>query len=116
MAAEQILLTNIPALATRDMLTDGDQGESDRRFIYQDGVMTYAIQASAVGMVYSIRSQHRTIVPRCAVEAGATTGVFPNMTEKGVQVVVFAGEKIVFEVRETSNVATTDLMLSIETP
>lgn len=114
--AEQILLTNLAALATADMLVDGDQGESDARWIQRDGMMTYAIHASAVGIVLSIRSQNRTIAPRQAVEAGATTGVFPNMTEKGVQVAVFAGEKIVFEVRETSNVATTDIMLSVDVP
>lgn len=116
MASEQIILSNLAALSTADLMVDGDQGESDRRFVPENGVMTYAVHASAVGIVYSIRSQFRTIAPRQAVEAGATTGVFPNMTEKGIQVAVFGGEKIVFEVRETANVATTDIMLSIDTP
>lgn len=116
MSAENILNSNIAALATEDMLVDGDQGESDRRFVSQDGVMTYAIVANAVGIVLAIRSQYRNIAPRQTVEAGGTTGVFPNMTEKGIQVPVFAGEKLVFEVRETANVATTDIMLSIDTP
>lgn len=116
MAAEQILLSNLAALTTADMMVDGDQGESDRRFVAADGIMTYAIHANAVGIVLAVRSQYRTIAPRQAVEAGATTGVFPNMTEKGVQAQVFAGEKLIFEVRETANVATTDIMLSIDTP
>lgn len=116
MAAENILLSNLAALTTADMMVDGDQGESDRRFCAADGRMTYAIHASAVGIVLAIRSQFRTIAPRQSVEAGATTGVFPNMTEKGISVDVFAGEKLIFEVRETANVATTDIMLSIDTP
>lgn len=114
MAAENILLSNIPANATRDMLTDGDQGESDARFVAFDGTLTYAIVASAVGIVLTVRSQFRIIAPRQTVEAGGTTGVFPNLTEKAVQVQVGAGEKLIFEVRETAAVATTDIMLSLD--
>lgn len=116
MSAENILLTNMPANVRRDMLVDGDQGESDRRFVGSDGVATYAIVANAVGITLAIRSQYRNIAPLQTVEAGGTTGVFPNMTEKGIQVPVYAGEKLVFEVRETAGVATTDVMLSIDTP
>lgn len=116
MAAENILLSNLGANARADMLVDGDVGESDRRFVQADGVATYAIVASAVGIQLTIRSQNRIISPRHNVEAGGTTGVFPNMTEKGVQVEVFQGEKLVFEVQETAGVATTDIMLSIDTP
>lgn len=116
MAAEFIMLSNLAALATADMMVDGDQGESDRRFVAQDGMATYAIHASAVGIVLAIRSQYRTIAPRQTVEAGATTGVFPNLEQKGIVVPVFAGEKLIFEVRETANVATTDIMLAIDTP
>lgn len=116
MAAENLLITNLAALATRDILADSDEGESDARFVQFDGFMTYAIHASAVGIELTIRSQRRIIAPRNVVEAGATTGVFPNIREKGVQVPVFAGEKLVFELRETANVATTDVMLSIDVP
>lgn len=114
--AENILLSNIAANATADMMVDGDQGESDARWIQQDGVMTYAIVADAVGIVLTVRSQRRIIAPRQTVEAGGTLGVFPNITDKAVQVPVFAGEKIVFEVRETSGVATTDIMLTVDVP
>lgn len=116
MAAENILLSNIPANARRDMLNDGDNGESDRRFVGATGIMTYAIVASAVGITLSIRSQWRTIAPLQTVEAGGTTGVFPNMDQKGISVPVYQGEKLVFEVRETTGVATTDIMLAIDTP
>ena len=114
--AENILLSNLAANAIADMLVDADAGESDQRFVGRDGVMQYAIVANAVGIQLTIRSQHRTIAPRQVVEAGGTTGVFPNMTEKGVTADVFAGEKLVFEVRETAGVATTDIMLSLDTP
>lgn len=116
MAAENILNSNIAANAVEDMMTDSDAGESDARFVAEDGVMTYAIVANAVGIQLSIRSQFRNIAPRQIVEAGGTTGVFPNMDQKGIQVPVFAGEKLVFEVRETAGVATTDIMLSIDVP
>jgi len=116
MAAENILLTNIAANARADLLVDGDLGESDRRFVSQNGIMTFACVANAVGITLQVRSQYRTIAPLQAVEAGGTTGVFPDMQQKGVQLPVFAGEKLIFEVRETAGVATTDIMLSIDTP
>lgn len=116
MAAENILLSNLAALSTADLLVDGDQGESDRRWIQADGNMVYACVANAVGIVLTVRSQHRIIAPRQTLEAGGTTGVFPNIQDKAVVVPVYAGEKITFEVRETANVATTDIMLSIDTP
>jgi len=116
MAAENILLSNLGANAVADLMVNGDAGESDRRFVTENGIMTYAVVANAVGIQLNIRSQFRTIAPRQIVEAGGTTGVFPNMDQKGRQVAVFAGEKLIFEVRETAGVATTDIMLSIDSP
>jgi len=115
-AAENIMLTNLGANARADLMVDGDYGESDRRIIQQNGFMTYAIVADAIGISLMIRSQARIISPLHVVEAGGTAGVFPDMQQKAIQVPVFAGEKIVFEVRETAGVATTDIMLTIETP
>lgn len=116
MAAENILLSNLAANAIADMMTDGDAGESDSRFIARNGMLTYAIVASATGIQVQVRSQFRTIAPRQVVEAGGTTGVFPDMQQKAVSVPVFQGEILRMEVRETAGVATTDVMLSIDTP
>jgi hypothetical protein len=115
-SAENILLSNLAANGRADLLVDGDLGESDRRFVSRSGMMTFAVVASAVGITLSIRSQYRTIAPLQAVEAGGTTGVFPDMQQKGIVLPVYAGEKLIFEVRETAAAATTDIMLTIDTP
>jgi hypothetical protein len=116
MAAENILMSNIAANGRADMLVNGDLGESDRRWVSQNGILTFAIVASAVGITLQVRSQYRTIAPLQTVEAGGTTGVFPDMQQKAQTLPVYAGEKLVFEVRETAGTATTDIMLSIDTP
>ena len=112
--AENLQITNIPANAVRDLMVDADTGESDSRFVPADAMLTYALVANAVGIELTLRSQFRVIAPRAQVEAGGTTGVFPNMDQKGISVEVFAGEKLVFELRETAGVATTDIMGTVD--
>jgi len=107
---EYLMVSNIPALGTRDMFKDADTGESDMRFITEDGMLTIAIVASAVGIVWSLQSQYRNITQSSTLEAGGTTGSFPNNREKGFAFPVYAGEKLRLSLRDTANVATTDVM------
>lgn len=113
MAIEYLQLTNIPANGVRDMMVNADTGESDSRFIGRPSVVTYAIVANAVGCELEVFSGARQVVNRSTLEAGGTTGVFPNLNEKAVTFRAAAGEKLRFRIRETTGVATTDIMLAI---
>lgn len=113
MATEYLMLSNIPANAVRDMMLNADTGESDSRFVTVPSRVTYAIVANAVGVELEVRSGERTVVPRSTLEAGGTTGVFPNIQDKAVQFDAAGGEKLKFQVRETAGVATTDIMLAV---
>lgn len=110
---EYLMVSNIPSLGTRDLFRDADTGESDLRFITEDGVLTIAIVASAVGVVWALQSQYRNITQNSTLESGGTTGVFPNMSDKAFQFEVFAGEKLRLTLRDTAGVATTDVMAAI---
>lgn len=113
MATEYLMLSNIPANAVRDLMLDADTGEADVRFVSRPSMVTFAIVASAVGIEFEVHSGERRIVPRSTLEAGGTTGVFPNIQDKAVQFLAAAGEKLKFPVRETAGAATTDIMLAI---
>lgn len=110
---EYLMVQNIPANGTRDLFRDADSGESDLRFITQNGTVTMAIVSSAVGIELSIQSQDRNITQRSTLEAGGTTGVFPNMDQKAFTFEVYAGEKLRCNLRETAGVATTDVMAAV---
>lgn len=114
LSTEYLMLSNIPANAVRDLMVNADTGESDSRFIGRPSQVTFAIVASAVGIELEVRSGERTVVPRSTLEAGGTTGVYPNIDQKAVQFFAAAGEKLLFRVRETAAVATTDIMLSLD--
>lgn len=114
MSTEYLMLSNIPANAVRDMMVNADTGESDSRFVGRPSQVTFAIVASAVGIELEVRSGDRTVVPRSTLEAGGTTGVYPNIDQKAVSFFAAAGEKLRFTVRETAAAATTDIMLSID--
>jgi hypothetical protein len=114
MATEYLMLTNIPANAVRDLMVSGDSGEADSRFVGRPSQVTFACHATAVGIELEVRSGERTVVSRSTLEAGATTGVFPNLDQKAVQFYAAAGEKLRFQVRETAAAATTDVMLSVD--
>lgn len=107
---EQLMVSNIPALGTRDVFRDADTGESDLRFISFDGILSFTLVASAVGIVWQLLSQFRVITQLSTLEAGGTTGVYASLQDKGVSYEVFAGEKLRMIVRDTANVATTDVM------
>lgn len=114
MSTEYLMLSNIPANAVRDLMVNADTGESDSRFIGRPSQVTFAIVANAVGIELEVRSGERTVVPRSTLEAGGTTGVYPNIDQKAVTFFAAAGEKLLFRVRETAAVATTDIMLSLD--
>lgn len=114
MSTEYLMLSNIPANAVRDLMVNADTGESDSRFIGRPSQVTFAIVANAVGVELEVRSGERTVVPRSTLEAGGVTGVYPNIDQKAVSFLAAAGEKLLFRVRETAGVATTDIMLSLD--
>lgn len=109
----QLMVSNIPALGTRDLFRDADTGESDFRFIDVDGRLSLAIVANAVGIVWQLTSQHRNITELSTMEAGGTTGVYASFADKGVMYDVYAGEKLRLTLRDTANVATTDVMANL---
>ena len=106
----QLMVSNIPSLGTRDMFRDADTGESDFRFITDDGVLAFTIIASAVGIVWQLSSQYRLITELSTLEAGGTTGSYASIADKGQEYPVFAGEKLRLTLRDTAGVATTDVM------
>lgn len=114
MATEYLMVSNIPANAVRDIMVNADTGEAESRFIGRPSKVTFACVASAVGIELEVRSGERTVVPRSTLEAGGTTGVYPNLDQKAVSFFAAAGEKLKFQIRETAAVATTDIMLAID--
>jgi len=92
------------------MFRDADTGESDFRFITDDGVLAFTMVASAVGIVWQLASQYRLITELSTLEAGGTTGVYASIADKGQEFPVYAGEKLRLTLRDTANVATTDIM------
>lgn len=114
MATEFLLLSNLGANATQDMMVNADTGEADARFIQFPSEVTVAIEASAVGVQLNITSGGRTIVERSTLGAGGTTGVFPNINEQAFQFLAAAGDKLRMTVTETAGVATTDVMATVD--
>jgi len=106
----QLMVSNIPALGTKDMFRDADTGESDFRFITDTGVLAFTIVANAVGIVWQLTSQYRLITELSTLEAGGTTGVYASIADRGQEYDVYAGEKLRLALRDTANVATTDVM------
>lgn len=106
----QLMVSNIPALGTRDLFRDADTGEADMRFIPDDGILAFTVVANAVGIVWQLLSQFRNITELSTLEAGGTTGIYASIADKGQEYDVYAGEKMRFSLRDTANVATTDVM------
>jgi hypothetical protein len=107
-----LTITNIAAGARVDFMTDADQGATNLRFIQQPSIVTFAINATAVGCVYEVYSGGRRAVERSAVEAGGTAGVFPNLDQKAQQFAAAAGEILEFAVTGDAS-GTTDLNMAI---
>lgn len=110
---EFILLSNLGANAVADMMLDGDTGATNLRFLSRPSRITVAIEANAVGVEIQIRVGQRTVVGRSSLDAGGTTGVFPNLDQKAFTFFGAISEIIEVEVREIAAVATTDIMLTI---
>lgn len=110
---QYLMLSNIPANAVRDLMKDADTGESDLRTVWQPSRVTFACVASAVGIELEVFSGERQVVNRSTLEAGGTTGVYPNLDQKALSFLAAGGEQLKFRVRETAAAATTDIMLVI---
>jgi len=106
-------LTNIPALATRDLMTDADQGPTSLRFVGSPSRVVFVINANAAGIELEVYASGRRVVERSAVEAGGTAGVYPNLLDKGQAFDAAGGEILEFRVRETANIANTDINFAI---
>lgn len=111
---EYLMQSNLAANSTNDLMTDADTGEAQSRFIGRPSKVTMAIVASAVGVELEIFSGPRVIVPRSTLEAGGTTGVYPNLNEKAFSFPAASGEKLRVILREVAGTATTDVMAAID--
>lgn len=114
MATEFLMQTDLAANSFNDLMVDADTGESQLRFITRPSRVTMAIVASAVGVTLEISSGGRTVVPRSTLEAGGTTGTFPNLSDKAFSFMAAAGEKLRVAVSEIAGTATTDVMATID--
>ncbi len=107
-----LLLSNIAANATQDMMVNADTGESEARFITRPSVITMAIDASAVGVELEVFVGSLQVVPRSTLDAGGTTGVFPNLDQKAFRFRAPSGVLRVI-VREIAGTATTDIQMAL---
>jgi len=114
MATEFLMQSNLAANSFNDLMTDADTGESQLRFITRPSRITVAIVASAVGVVLDIQAGGRTVVPRSTLEAGGTTGVFPNIQQKAFSFLAAGGEKLRIALTEIAGTATTDVMATVD--
>lgn len=105
--------TNLGSLSLNDLMLDADQGASNLRFIQRPSRVTVAIWANAVGVQMRIASGQRTVVQRSIVDGGGTTGQFPAIDQRAFTFFAAAGEILEIELRETTAVATTDVMAVI---
>ena len=112
----QLYYADLAAYGTIDMLLDAVTGASNARFVKFPSRCVLAIEADAVGLEYRVTVGGRTVIDRSTLGAGATDGVFPDLDAKAVTFNAAGGDIIAIEVRETANVATTDIMatLSVE--
>ena len=110
---EYLMQSNLAANSTNDLMTDADTGEAQSRFVTRPSRVQVAIEASAVGVELEIYSGARTVVARSSLDAGGTTGVFPNINEKSFTFFAAAGEKLRFVLREIAAAATTDVMAAV---
>lgn len=108
-----LMQSNLAANSVNDLFLNADQGASNARFINRPSKITMAIEANAVGIQMTVRAGSRVIVDRSILDAGGTTGVFPNVNEKAFTFFAAANEILSVELRETAGVATTDVMASV---
>jgi hypothetical protein len=114
MAKVDLYYANLAAYGVIDMMTEAVTGPSNSRFVRRNSRANMAIIADAVGLEYRVFTQNRTIVERSTLDSGGTDGQFPNLDEKGFSFNLAQGEILAVEVRETANVATTDIMMTID--
>jgi len=108
-----LLLTDVTANGTEDMLVNADTGEVPERYLGTAAQITYALEATAVGCTYQIVVGGRRYVDTSTLDAGGTVGVAPNLDSKATSFFCEPGTIQVL-VSETAGTATTDLMLTIE--
>lgn len=114
MALEQLQISAIPALAVRDMFRDADSGEADARFVMRPSQCSLAIWATGA-FEWSLFAGERTIVQRSSGDRSAPgTGQFPKLNERAFNFMAASMDKLRLTVRETGNVATTNIMAVID--
>lgn len=114
MSTEFLMQSNLAANSYNDLMVDADTGESQLRFVGRPSKVTIAIEASAVGIVLDIQSGARTVVPRSTLDAGGTTGEFPNIREKAFSFFAAGGEKLRIGLLETTGGAAIDVMATLD--
>lgn len=90
----------------------------DNAWIYRvlpfAAVVWLSLEADAVGVVYTMQSGSDVQAgPDEPVQSGATAGVFQNDINFFDQYLGGAGDELVITIRETANVATTDINMVI---
>jgi len=113
MQTTYLMLQNLAANGTADLMVNADTGESDARFIGMNSIVSLAINADAVGIELQVSLSGRVVVPRSTLPAGGTLGVFPNVADFAFEFAAAAGEILKVELREIAAVATTDIMGTI---
>ncbi|MEE8504493.1 MAG: hypothetical protein V3T26_08615 [candidate division NC10 bacterium] len=111
---EYLEIDNLAANAVADLMVDALTGEAQTRFVNRPSKITVALVANAVGVELQIFAGARTIVPRSTLEAGGTTGVFPNINQKAFSFLAAQGEVLRLIIREIAGVATTDIMAVVD--
>lgn len=116
MSLVHLYYADLAAYGTIDMLLDAVTGASNARFVKFPSRCVLAIEADAVGLELRVTAGGRTVVERSTLGAGGTDGVMPNLDQKAITFNAAGGDILAIEVRETVNVATTDIMatLSVE--
>ena len=75
-------------------------------------IIFFSLEADAVGVVATFQAGSDVqLGPDSPVQSGATAGVFQNDIEQFDQYLGNAGDEIMVTIRETANVATTDINL-----
>lgn len=90
----------------------------DNAWIYRvlpfSAVVWFSLEADATGIVYTFSAGSDIQAgPDSPVQSGATAGVFQNDNDFFDQYLGSAGDELALTIRETANVATTDINLVV---
>ena len=77
-------------------------------------IVWFSLEADAVGVVYTFSAgSDIQSGPDTPVQSGATAGIFEKDNERFDQYLGSPGDELSLQIRETANVATTDMNLVI---